>query len=557
MSYFKTPGVYIKEQDAFGSSVVAVPTAVPVFIGHTQRAERDGNSLLFKPTKIKSLAEYREMFGQGPTTTFKISKNETGSPVLEFDAKTRYLLFSGLRMFYSNGGGECYILSVGSYNDELDPEKFGEALGILTKEQEPTIVCVPDAVLFGKDDCYSLYKDVLQHCGAKMRSRVALVDVWGGYDIKTKDKAVQDFRENIGQNQLAFGAVYYPWIHTTVVPASEVDFRNISNRKEFAALLFADIKASMGIVTGEDNSKNLAAANKIIEGIKEEKDIEVASKKLAAMSDKITGSKAKEPVAAQAELKKQVATVFAATAGDPADAAKTAQIEAAVNQLLNDDADPKVITSTVGALSPMYKVVMRNIREELNLLPPSAAMCGVYALVDSQEGVHKAPANVSLNSVVRPAFPVNSDDQEDLNSPLSGKAINAIRSFVGKGVLVWGARSMDANSQDWRYISVRRTLIMIEQSIKNSVEAYVFEPNTARTWLKLKTSIDNFLTEVWKNGSLAGATPTQAFEVNVGLGSTMTPNDILEGIMRVSIKVAITRPAEFIEITFEQKMQES
>ena len=557
MSYFKTPGVYIKEQDAFGSSVVAVPTAVPVFIGHTQRADRDGNSLLFKPTKVKSLAEYREMFGQGPTTTFKISKGEAGGPNLEFDSKTRFLLFSGLRLFYSNGGGECYILSVGTYNDELDPEKFGEALGILTKEQEPTIVCAPDAVLFGKDDCYSLYKDMLQHAGAKMRSRVALVDVWGGYDIKNKDKAVQDFRENIGQNQLAFGAVYYPWIHTTVVPASEVDFRNISNRKDFAGMLFSDIKSAMGISGGgEENAKNLAAANKVIDGIKEEKDIEGANKKLAGMSDKIAGSKEKDPVKAQAELKKQAAAAFAGS-GDPADASKLAQIEAAVNQVLNDDADPKVIASTVGALSPLYKVVMKNIREELNLLPPSPAMCGVYALVDSQEGVHKAPANVSLNSVVRPAFPVNSDDQEDLNSPLSGKAINAIRSFVGKGVLVWGARSMDANSQDWRYISVRRTLIMIEQSIKNSVEAYVFEPNTARTWLKLKTSIDNFLTEVWKNGSLAGSTPSQAFEVNVGLGSTMTPNDILEGIMRVSIKVAITRPAEFIEITFEQKMQES
>ncbi|MFN8393824.1 MAG: phage tail sheath C-terminal domain-containing protein [Bacteroidia bacterium] len=554
MSYFKTPGVYIKEQDAFGSSVVAVPTAVPVFIGHTQRAERDGNSLLFKPTKVKSLAEYREIFGQGPTTTFKVGKNETGAPTLEFDAKTRFMLFSGLRLFYSNGGGECYILSVGTYNDELDPEKFGEALGILTKEQEPTIVCVPDAVLFGKDDCYSLYKDILQHCGAKMRSRVAVVDVWNGYDVRTKDKAVQDFRENIGQNQLAWGAVYYPWVHTTVVPASEVDFRNISNRKDFAAMLFADIKSAMGISGGgEENAKNLAAANKVIDGIKDEAGIDAAIKKLA--NDKIT-TKEKDVAKAQAELKKAAAAAYAG-GGDPADAGKLAQIEAAVNQVLNDDSDPKVINSTVGALSPLYKVLMKNIREELNLLPPSAAMCGVYSLVDSQEGVHKAPANVSLNSVVRPAFPVNSDDQEDLNAPLSGKAINAIRSFVGKGVLVWGARSMDANSQDWRYISVRRTLIMIEQSIKNSVEAYVFEPNTARTWLKLKTSIDNFLTEVWKNGSLAGATPSQAFEVNVGLGSTMTPNDILEGIMRVSIKVAITRPAEFIEITFEQKMQES
>jgi hypothetical protein len=346
-------------------------------------------------------------------------------------------------------------------------------------------------------------------------------------------------------------------VHTTTVPASEVDYRNVSNRKDLAAILMADVKRAMGISTGDDSSKNLAAANKIIDGIKEEKDIEAANKKLAALSEKIAGSKEKEVAKAQAELKKQAAAAFAGATSDPADLAKLAQIEAAVNQVMNDDADPKAVNSTVGALAPMYKTLIKNIRDELNLLPPSAAMAGVYALVDSQDGVHKAPANVSLNGVVRPAFPVNSDDQEDLNSPLSGKAINAIRSFVGKGVLVWGARSMDANSQDWRYISVRRTLIMIEQSIKNSVEAYVFEPNTAKTWLKLKTSIDNFLTEVWKNGSLAGATPSQAFEVNVGLGSTMTPNDILEGIMRVSIKVAITRPAEFIEITFEQKMQES
>jgi uncharacterized protein len=557
MSYFKTPGVYIKEQDAFGSSVVAVPTAVPVFIGHTHKADRDGNSLMFKATKVKSLAEYREMFGQGPQTTYKVSKNDAGAVSMEVDVKTRFLMFSGIRMFYSNGGGECYVLSIGTYQDELDAEKFSEALHLLTKEQEPTMVVVPDAVLLSKDDCYSFYKDLLQHCGAKMRSRVAIIDVWGGYEVKTKDQAVQDFRENVGQTALAWGAVYFPWVHTTTVPASEVDYRNVSNRKELAAILMADVKRAMGIVTGDDSSKNIAAANKVIDGIKEEKDIDAANKKLAGMSDKIAGTKEKDVPKAQAELKKQVAAAFAGTATDPADLAKLAQIEAAINQINNDDADPKAVNSTVGALAPMYKTLVKNIRDELNLLPPSGAMAGVYALVDSQEGVHKAPANVSLNGVVRPAFAINSDDQEDLNSPLSGKAINAIRSFVGKGVLVWGARSMDANSQDWRYISVRRTLIMIEQSIKNSVEAYVFEPNTAKTWLKLKTSVENFLTEVWKNGSLAGATPSQAFECNVGLGSTMTPNDILEGVMRVSIKVAITRPAEFIEITFEQKMQES
>jgi phage tail sheath protein FI len=515
MSYFKTPGVYIKEQDAFGSSVVAVPTAVPAFIGYTQSAEQDGNSLSMKPVKVRSLAEFREIFGGGPRTTFKVGPD--GS--LSVDEKTRFLLFSSLRMFYANGGGECYVVSTGSYSDEIDPEKFGEALQLLTKEQEPTIILIPDAVLLPKDDCYSIYKDVLQHCGAKMRSRIAIVDVWGGSDAKTKDVAIRDFREGIGSNYLAFGSVYYPWLHTTITPASEIDYRNVSNRKDFAKFLIDDIKKAMGITAAPDA-------------------------KAAPAKD------AADKGAADKGAKKE-------DAKDGGEDRRLAQITAAVNQILDDNADPKLVVSTVGALSAMYKTVINNIRTELNLLPPSAAMAGVYALVDKQEGVHKAPANVSLNAVVKPSVSITSDDQEDMNSPLSGKAINAIRSFVGKGVLVWGARSMDANSQDWRYISVRRALIMIEQSIKNSVEAYVFEPNTARTWLKLKTSIENFLTDVWKAGTLAGATPSQAFEVHVGLGSTMTPNDILEGIMRVSIKVAITRPAEFIEITFEQKMQES
>jgi phage tail sheath protein FI len=98
---------------------------------------------------------------------------------------------------------------------------------------------------------------------------------------------------------------------------------------------------------------------------------------------------------------------------------------------------------------------------------------------------------------------------------------------------------------------------MIEQSVKTAMEAYVFEPNDSSTWLKAKTSIDNFLTTLWKGGTLVGASPTEAFETNVGLGVTMTPNDILDGIMRISVKVAISRPAEFIVITFQQKMQES
>jgi hypothetical protein len=100
-------------------------------------------------------------------------------------------------------------------------------------------------------------------------------------------------------------------------------------------------------------------------------------------------------------------------------------------------------------------------------------------------------------------------------------------------------------------------MIMIEQSVKYAVENYVFEPNTQQTWIKVKATIDNFLTNLWRDGALVGPSPSSAFNVSLGLGVTMTPVDILDGIMRVSVKVAISRPAEFIEITFEQKMQEA
>lgn len=98
---------------------------------------------------------------------------------------------------------------------------------------------------------------------------------------------------------------------------------------------------------------------------------------------------------------------------------------------------------------------------------------------------------------------------------------------------------------------------MLQESIKNAAQAYVFDPNDANTWMNMKCMISNFLNGIWKRGGLAGASPEDAYSVHVELGETMTPEDILEGIMRITVLVAIVRPAEFIEITFQQQMQES
>ncbi|GAB7215210.1 hypothetical protein DZJ_48330 [Dickeya ananatis] len=201
--------------------------------------------------------------------------------------------------------------------------------------------------------------------------------------------------------------------------------------------------------------------------------------------------------------------------------------------------------------------MLENIRRQQNLLPPAASMAGIYTMVDNARGVWKAPANVSLNAVVSPSVNISADEQEDLNVTTQGKSINALRTFTGEGTLVWGARTLDGNSLDWRYVNVRRTMIMLEESIKQAAKAYVFEPNTANTWVSMESMIENFLFGIWKRGGLAGASPEDAYSVDVGLGKTMTPQDILEGILRITVLVAISRPAEFIEITFQQQMQKS
>jgi phage tail sheath protein FI len=188
-------------------------------------------------------------------------------------------------------------------------------------------------------------------------------------------------------------------------------------------------------------------------------------------------------------------------------------------------------------------------------LPPSGAIAGLYAMVDSSRGIWMAPANVGIAGATGTTFDLEESDQESLAIDVAGKSINALRSFPGRGLLVWGAHTLDGNSQDFRYINVRRTLIMIEQTIKLAVSAYVFEPNVANTWIAVESMLINFLTNLWKQGALAGAKPDEAFSVQVGLGSTMTGQDILAGRMNVAVLVAITHPAEFIEITLSQQLQ--
>ncbi|MEF8845767.1 MAG: phage tail sheath C-terminal domain-containing protein [Bacteroidales bacterium] len=205
----------------------------------------------------------------------------------------------------------------------------------------------------------------------------------------------------------------------------------------------------------------------------------------------------------------------------------------------------------------LYQQIVAQIARFDLLLPPGPAIAGVYAAVDNNRGVWKAPANVSLNSVKEPGVILTDDAQEGLNVHTSGKSVNAIRQFSGKGILVWGARTLAGNDNEWRYVSVRRFYNMVEESVKKATQKFVFEPNDANTWAKVRGMISNYLTTLWRQGALAGASPDEAFFVSVGLGETMTAQDILEGRMNVEIGMAAVRPAEFIILKFSHKLQEA
>ena len=191
-------------------------------------------------------------------------------------------------------------------------------------------------------------------------------------------------------------------------------------------------------------------------------------------------------------------------------------------------------------------------------LPPSVAIAGVYALVDGTRGVWKSPANVSLNLVCGLTKEVTDDIQAYLNvDTVGGKSINAIRAFTGRGILVWGARTLAGNDNEWRYISVRRFFNMVEESCIRAIEGFASAPNNPSTWTSVQGMLEDFLITLWRQGGLQGAKPEHAFYVAIGLNKTMTVQDIQKGRMIVEIGLSAVRSAEFIVIRFSQTMVEN
>ncbi len=499
---YKTPGVYINEINAFPNSVVPISTSVAAFVGYTEKAAAyEGKSYLNNAFRVSSLAEYEIIFGKGPVYRFSVEEVVAGTvaaplnPVIDLGSKQYsvklispgFCLYNSLRLFFANGGTNCYIISVGDYSQTPALADLSAALAVLEKEMEPSILAIPDAVALSDADHATLVQQSLTHC-AKMQNRVAVLDVHGAAvsDAAQVEPLITQFRNGTGSNGLSYGAAYFPWLNTGIVSRSEISFLNLA-----------------------DNLSDL---------------LETTPAVINAL----------EPIPA-------ICAAFAENAGD---ATVITSVQKANQTLLS--------------VSKQYYTIVSAALDIVNVLPPSAAMAGVYAMMDNTDSVAKAPANITLAAVLSPTINLTDQQQFFVNVDMAtGKSINAIRAFAMKGVMPWGAKTLDGNSNDYRYINVRRTLIFIEQSLQLSARSFVFEPNTANTWAAVKSMMENFLQKCWQQGVLQGASTQDAYHVAVGLGSTITDNDILDGYMNVSVQVAISRSAEFIAISFQQQMATS
>lgn len=479
---YKAPGVYVKDISVFPPSMAEVETAIPAFIGYTEKAEEEGEDLTNKPKRIRSLVEFEQSFG-GPahpkTLTVRLdAANVPARVTIEHD----YQLYYSLQLFFDNGGGDCYIVSVGPYAGGGTKTRADLEAGIdaVRKYDEPTLILFPDATLMGGADLTDLQKKTLLQC-AELQDRFGVFDLdeSGGHSA-----GVTTFRNNIGIKNLNYGAAYTPHLQVSI-PVQFIH-QDISLEQGGAATELAMITAAAGIDATYVTAIDTAVAS-----------------------------------------------------GDPQDTIDSLAID-----LKNTNS--------------IYAGIVKAIQQASMVLPPSGAVVGVYAMIDNDRGVWKAPANVSLKSVIAPTVAINDADQESLNVDVNaGKSINAIRTFTGRGTLIWGARTLAGNDNEWRYISVRRFFNMVEESVKKSTAWVVFEPNGASLWSKVKSMIENYLIQKWREGALAGAKPEEAFFVKIGLGETMTAQDILEGRMIVEIGMAMLRPAEFIILKFSHKMQES
>jgi phage tail sheath protein FI len=454
----QTPGVYVQEKSAV---IEQVATSVPAFLGFTEKA---GRKVRNKPVRITSMRDFERMFGGRHSGAVAVDVVESGKSVdvtLASSAVPERYLHYAVELYFANGGGPCYVVSIGEFDDGFSTRRFIDGLKALETTDEVTLIVIPEMVAGNASQAGDITDAALAHA-KKLGDRFVIIDVWNGQRGGVEDIGAVNtvFRSEVTNqtDERRFGAAYYPYLNSSI------------------PLSYDESMVTIASYTSSDG-----------------------------------------------------AVIRAGT--------------------------PVTDRSVRRDRKHIYRAIVDELDQTRVRLPASAAVAGAYVKTDNARGVWKAPANVSLSRIDGTAVNIDSGFNDALNVDGStGKSVNAIRNISGKGILVWGARTLDGNSSEYRYVPVRRLANMIEESVDKGISWVVFEPNEAETWNKIRASVEDFMSGLFRDGAFEGRSAKEAYFVSVGLGQTMTANDISNGRVIVEIGFAPLRPAEFVVLRIEKKV---
>ncbi|UTX50120.1 phage tail sheath subtilisin-like domain-containing protein [Chryseobacterium sp. MA9] len=458
-----TPGVSVEEITKLPYSVAYIETAMPAFIGYTELLPVGYN----EPFRISSLLEYEQYFGKAKEENIQLQDVE-GKGATIVAPHAQFLMYYSLQMYFANGGGPCYIISVGDYTSaEVQLSSLETGLGKIDHKniKEPILIIFPDAIsLANESDFYSIYNQAIDKAKDENKNRFVILDTYYGNSVIQSNNltTIESFRSKV--NPTNHAAAYFPHLKTilnytfdeTKTPIIHTGLQKAGQGSalfyagEIAALDELKRLASAEISTGSADAYVLAdlldQAIAIAEEVNETAD---AGDKKNALTEVIDEAK----VVLEAIYDGIIDDFMIPDGLDenaPVFSGEFDALKTAILEIKDEKGDANGITlkNLESSNSALYNQVKKEMLSLKVVLPPSSAIAGAYGRIDSTRGVWKAPANINISHVITPTEKISDQEQAALNIDAFGKSINAIRTFTGKGTLIWGARTLEGKDKN-------------------------------------------------------------------------------------------------------------
>lgn len=568
MAEYLSPGVYVEEYDSGAVPMQGVSTSTAGFIGLAQRGPVVG-----KPQLVTSFADYKRAFGG------YLSEAKFG--------EARFLPYA-VEQFFINGGSRAYIMRVAAEGaaaakatagvlqiEAANPGEWGNKIRVTVEassKAKTQVIAVNGADLKLKNAEGFNQGDVVELFDGKAKAYATIVSSLDNIVTLDAPCTLNVADEKIGTPKyiktceltltVKLDDVVETYANVSLCPEAGNFVSARARKSDLVTIAVTEAKAPAAPKEGKDEKAPAPAKAGVtpielvggaaVIALAGGSDGKVANVNPNVYMGEDNGPGKRSGLAAFLE---NVDVSIMAIPGVTAPEVQAALIAHCENckscfAILDVPIDRKktndvvefrdMYDTTYAAMYHPWLEMFDPLAKRSAYFPPSGAMAGIYARTDNERGVHKAPANEIVRGCTGLSCNYNEGEQDILNP----KGVNLIRAFTGRGIRVWGARTMSSNGL-WKYVNVRRLYIYIEESIKANTNWVVFEPNSEVLWGRVTRTIEMFLATCWRSGALAGSTPSEAYFVECG-PTTMTQDDIDNGRLICNIGIAAVKPAEFV-----------